>query len=111
MAHKDGVDRRAVLQALGASAALPVLESVGAEPLLELSGFHPLVPPQAGGWRARFLDRQQLEKVSVLCELIVPETDTPGARAAKVDQYVDFALSEDPPADQAFIPRRTHLAR
>jgi hypothetical protein len=63
-----------------------------------LSRFHPSVAPQAGDWRPRFFREFEAETVAQLAERILPETDTPGARAALVHQYIDFVLSTaDPP--------------
>ncbi|HXV60086.1 MAG TPA: gluconate 2-dehydrogenase subunit 3 family protein [Vicinamibacteria bacterium] len=40
------------------------------------------------------LDVEQSELVAVVAELIIPETDTPGARAARVDAFIDLMLTE-----------------
>ena len=40
-----------------------------------------------------------------LSERIIPETDTPGARAANVHQYIDLVLSEDTPENQTAFRR------
>lgn len=86
-----GLTRRRVLGLLGAS-------TVGA---LGVRAVHPLVPIQEGEtWRPRFFDDQQLALVAELAERIIPQTDTPGARAALVHQYLDWVLSEDDPAAQ-----------
>ena len=43
--------------------------------------------------RQRILDDRQLALVAVISELIIPETETPGARSAGVPDYVDYTLS------------------
>jgi hypothetical protein len=43
-------------------------------------------------WR-KVLDGSQLELTGVICDLIIPETETPGARSAGVPDYIDFTLS------------------
>lgn len=78
----EAIDRRQAIRKLSASAVLPLLH-----------GFHPLVPRQDGGWKARFFQDSEVETVSRIAERIIPETDTPGARAALVHQYIDFVLS------------------
>ncbi len=39
-------------------------------------------------------DEHQNATVVVLSELIIPETDTPGAKAAKVNEYIDLMLHD-----------------
>jgi hypothetical protein len=43
--------------------------------------------------RQRILDGRQLALVTVVSELIIPETETPGARSTGVPDYIDFTLS------------------
>ena len=45
-------------------------------------------------WRPAVLDEHQNETVVVLTELIIPATDTPGAKAARVNRYVDLFLRD-----------------
>jgi len=40
----------------------------------------------------KVLDARDFETVGTLVELIIPATDTPGAKAAQVDRYIDAAL-------------------
>ena len=54
----------------------------------------------AGAVRPKILNAQQFELVGTLVELIIPTTDTPGAKAAKVDAYVDAVLASAQPADR-----------
>jgi hypothetical protein len=42
----------------------------------------------------RTLSREQSEAVLTIGEIILPETDTPGARAARVDRFIDAMLSD-----------------
>jgi gluconate 2-dehydrogenase gamma chain len=45
-------------------------------------------------WRARTLSSPQSELVATIAEHILPATDTPGARAAGVDRFVDLILTD-----------------
>ena len=103
MAHDRTIGRRQVLKTLGASTVAPALAGLAPIRLLAL-GHHPLVPFQTGEtWSPRFLTPDENESVIVLSELIIPATDTPGARTALVNQYIDFVLSEaEPAAREAF---------
>lgn len=48
-------------------------------------------------WRPTFLDAHQNETVIALTEAIIPATDTPGAKAALVNRYVDLFLRDGDP--------------
>lgn len=45
-------------------------------------------------WSPLLFDQHQNETVVVLTELIIPTTDTPGAKAAKVNEYIDLMLHD-----------------
>src|SRR5262245_14824165 len=47
----------------------------------------------ATAWTPSVLTPRQNEAVIALTELIIPETDTPGAKAALVNRFVDHVLS------------------
>jgi len=42
----------------------------------------------------RSLDDKQLSFLNLVCELIIPETDTPGAFEAAVPQFIDLMLTD-----------------
>ncbi len=50
----------------------------------------------AAGWQPKVFDDHQLETVATMAELIIPKTDTPGAREALVHQHLDHILSDSP---------------
>ncbi|MEO8560536.1 MAG: gluconate 2-dehydrogenase subunit 3 family protein [bacterium] len=45
-------------------------------------------------WRARTLSASQLDLVSTLAEHIIPRTNTPGARDAGVERFIDAILTD-----------------
>ncbi len=47
-------------------------------------------------WRAAFLNDHQNETLIVLSDVIIPATDTPGAKEALVNRYLDLLLSVQP---------------
>ena len=101
MSKSPAVPRRQALKVLGAATVAPAVAE-GAWM------FHPLVPPQEDGgpWRPRFFTADESATVETLAELIIPETDTPGARATNVHQYIDWIVSraEDGDDNDAALP-------
>lgn len=49
---------------------------------------------KSGSAGIKTLSKQQNEMVTVISELIIPETDTPGAKAAMVNQFIDKMLTD-----------------
>lgn len=46
-------------------------------------------------WKPLFLDAHQNDTLIVLSDLIIPTTDTPGAKEALVNRYIDLVLAAD----------------
>ena len=110
--RNGGVNRRAALRRLAAStvgaATAPFwVETLGALARDQAAHAHAAAAQAAQSatpWAPKVLNRQQLETVATLSELIIPQTDTPGARAALVDRFVDSILLEAGPAErQRFV--------
>jgi hypothetical protein len=58
----------------------------------------------AGPWSPKVLTAHQNDTVTTLCELIIPATDTPGAKIAQVNRFIDTLLQEGPSPDKdAFL--------
>ena len=86
------MNRRLVLKTIGAAAALPL----SSRELFALGrSTHSLVQADHGEARYLFqcLDAEESENLAAATELIIPETDTPGARAAKVPEFIDAVLA------------------
>ncbi|MBD2703034.1 gluconate 2-dehydrogenase subunit 3 family protein [Spirosoma sp. BT702] len=69
------------------------------------------LPAWANGWttdtvrlNAQILTRGQAEQLTDLVETIIPATDTPGAKALKVDQFIQKMVADcyDPKAQDTF---------
>src|SRR2546427_10954613 len=85
------MNRRELLRVLGASALLPALPDRSAE-RLDAAGRR--VHARARSRGLQVLDPHQSETVATIAELIIPTTDTPGARAAQVHRFIDLLLAE-----------------
>jgi glucoside 3-dehydrogenase (cytochrome c) hitch-hiker subunit len=91
---RETIDRREALRRaallLGGALAAPTVAGV-------LAGCQAARVPD-GAWTPRALTRAQAELVAAIAEHILPETDTPGARAAGVHRFIDAMLAESYPA-------------
>src|SRR5437879_13294378 len=80
------MQRREALKLLLAGGVLPGLRT-------DLFGFFRDAHP-ASGYALRTLDPNQNDMVVAMTDHIIPATDTPGARAARVNEFIDVILSE-----------------
>jgi hypothetical protein len=103
----DKIDRRDALWRLaaggiGAAASALWVEELGAFARQQAAHVHATIATsaQAAAWKPKVLSPHQLETVATLSELIIPQTDTPGAKAALVDRFIDSVLAEAPPAER-----------
>src|ERR1700730_15344121 len=80
------MQRRDLFRLLGAGAVLPVFNS----DLLAL-----FQAAQAkSGYALRTLNPHQNATLTAMTDLIIPETDTPGAKAVRVNEFIDLILTE-----------------
>ncbi|HEY6945572.1 MAG TPA: gluconate 2-dehydrogenase subunit 3 family protein [Candidatus Acidoferrum sp.] len=80
------MNRRDALRMLTAGAVLPALTP-------ELFAFYRQVQPGAG-YTLRTLNSHQNDTVVAMIDQIIPATDTPGAKAARVNEFIDVILTE-----------------
>ena len=86
------MQRRQVVRFLGAALALPFLPR-SADAALELADtLHRRL--SSGDVPFRTLDADQQKLVTNIAEMIIPETDTPGATSVKVPEFIDLILTE-----------------
>jgi hypothetical protein len=80
------MQRREALKLLLAGGVLPAVPA-------DLLGFfrdsHPV-----SGYALRTLNPHQNDTVVAMIDQIIPETDTPGAKAARVNEFIDVILTE-----------------
>jgi Gluconate 2-dehydrogenase subunit 3 len=104
--ERAGVNRREALRTMAsgvgaaAASALWVTElGALAEQRATLTRLTLASAPQAAAaWTPKVLVGPWLETVATMVELIIPTTDTPGARAALVDRFIDGTLDAATPA-------------
>src|ERR1700674_1474000 len=84
------MQRREVVRFLGAALALPFLPR-GAEAAIQLGkSLH----ERLGDVPFRTLNSDQRALVTNIAEMIIPETNTPGATSVKVPEFIDLILTE-----------------
>ena len=84
------MQRREVVRFLGAALALPFLPR-STEAAIKLGE---TLHARLGDVPFRTLNASQQALVTQIAEMIIPETDTPGATSVKVPQFIDLLLSE-----------------
>ena len=60
-------------------------------------------------WTPAFLDEHQNETLIALSDLIIPKTDTPGAKEALVNRFIDQVLAAESAQDQRDVSRQPGL--
>jgi hypothetical protein len=100
--------RREMLRASlmgGAAVLTPTLASAKQGATAKTEEKSELTPAQRGvdasdelkvaNWKPVFLDEHQNETLIILSDLIVPATDTPGAKEALVNRYIDLVMAAE----------------
>lgn len=80
------MNRREALRMLTAGAVLPALTP-------ELFAFYQQAHP-GGSYSLRALNPHQNDTVVAMIDQIIPATDTPGAKATRVNEFIDVLLTE-----------------
>ncbi|MEK7730101.1 MAG: gluconate 2-dehydrogenase subunit 3 family protein [candidate division KSB1 bacterium] len=92
MNRREALQRVAML--MGGAVSAPLLNAV-------LSGCAPSTRQVEKPWLPQTLSPEQNELVTTIAEMIIPATDTPGAKAARVNEFIDIILTEwYPPAER-----------
>ncbi|REJ83427.1 MAG: gluconate 2-dehydrogenase subunit 3 family protein [Acidobacteria bacterium] len=79
-----GIDRRVVLAGAGVVALGQALRGAAGARILQ------------DDWRPSLFSPQQVAAVRRLADTLIPPTDTPGAADARVERFLDLALSLEP---------------
>ncbi|MEP6917828.1 MAG: gluconate 2-dehydrogenase subunit 3 family protein [Acidobacteriota bacterium] len=99
--RRDAI-RRLAAGGMGAAASVLWVDALSALARVQAEHVHPAAAAaqRAATWSPRVLKPHQLETVATMSERIIPQTDTPGAKAALVDRFIDSVLREATPADR-----------
>lgn len=92
------MQRREMLKVIGAAAALPFVPARADAAVRLAESIHRRLDAErtvTGARRAlRVLSPEQNELVTMIAEMIIPETDTPGATSVHVNEFLDLLLAE-----------------
>lgn len=88
------MDRREALKLLSLAAGTPSFLNWSSDDLVAGLRAHGAHLESAGPHRFQTLNPHQRATVAELSDLILPTTETPGARAAKVDEFIDTILTD-----------------
>ena len=93
------MQRREALRLLASAAALPLLSR---DAFSLFRAVHQQLPAQAA---LKTLNPHQDAIVTTIAEIIIPQTNTPGAKGARVNEFIDLILTEwyDAEAKAAFL--------
>jgi len=80
--------RREALRLLASAATLPLLSR---KAFSLFQAVHEQLPDQPA---LKTLNPHQNETVTTIAEIIIPQTNTPGAKAARVNEFIDLILTE-----------------
>jgi hypothetical protein len=95
------INRRQAVRAMAATAASAVWASrLTTFAQQQAEHAHATVAAESAGFAPKVFSTHQFETVGVLVDLILPATETPGARELHVDRYIDVVLRTAADADR-----------
>src|SRR5919112_994903 len=107
MMKNPGLNRRDALRKLaaggaGAAASFLWVDTLGALARDRAAHLHAASQGGAAAWVPKIRNAHQFETVTALSELIIPATETPGAKGALVHRFIDELLqaAERPERDK-----------
>jgi gluconate 2-dehydrogenase gamma chain len=97
MSVNKKVDRRTAIKGvavgMGAVSSLPILNNLASAQAHQHHAAAPLVAETVAKGQA-FFNKHQYATITELASLIIPTDETPGAREAKVNEYIDLIVGE-----------------
>ncbi len=82
------MQRRDLLKLATSTAVIPAI-GIAQQPAAPAAKPEPIPAP-------RFFDAHQFQTLTAIVDLIIPATDTPGAKAAQVDRHIDHLFGATP---------------
>lgn len=95
---KDTTRREVISQSFRALVAAAVFPGIAVADVLSAAEADHFL--QGNNWRPKFVSDHQNDILVRLCELIIPATDTPGAKEALVNRFLDHLMAVQPPDTQ-----------
>ena len=96
MSVNKKVDRRTAIKGvavgMGAVSSLPILNNLASAEAHQHHVVAPMVAETVA--KAPFFNKHQYATITELASLIIPTDETPGAREAKVNEYIDLIVGE-----------------
>ena len=98
---EDGkINRREAIKGVaigvGAVSSLPVLDNLASAQGHQHHVVSPLLAEGIASKAPSFFNKHQYATITELASLIIPTDETPGAREAKVNEYIDMIVGESP---------------
>ena len=94
------MDRREAIKGVavgvGTLTSFPILNNIAAAQGHQHHVAAPMVAETVASKGPKFFDKHQYEIITELASLIIPTDETPGAREAKVNEYIDMIVGESP---------------
>ncbi len=87
---------KTIVMGAGGLSALPILGQAQPAPAAP-AAWPEKTAAAAAEWKPSFFDEHQNEMIITLTDIIIPATDTPGAKAALVNRYIDLLYNEETP--------------
>lgn len=87
------MNRRDLLRIGVSSAALPAAGLAQQPQHQHVADLPASAAVNGAGWKPRVFDAHQHATVDAMADLVIPATDTPGAKAALVSRYLDLILA------------------
>ncbi len=98
MTTSDIARRHAIRRLALAGLGVAVSPGWGADLVAQaLAHADPRAPATLTAWKPAVFTAHQEATVSAIAEAIIPQTDTPGARAARVSEFIDAVLADAEP--------------